>query len=229
MGRSKLARHPRSRVLLSSTQRRSLRRRPLKPHEVDMKARDFWSWFSGVVPQLQQQLDDDSVDDGLLGELDQAILSLGDFGWEVGPDEDGSGYIFVLSPGSDLELLKEAEAVIAEAPRFARWRLFSCRPKKTGWTLKFLVYDEAGREFEFDGSTCEFKIVIEGGKSRVLLRGPGFRLLPGSRHHDAAGILLDGILGESARMKLVSSYEVVSGAGGTEWHPIAELDRQFTI
>ena len=91
-----------------------------------MNTEGFWVWFLGVAPQLQRGIDEDNVDDGLMGEVDRAVLSLGDFGWEVGPH--GDGYILTLSPGSDLELLEEAEAIVAGAPNLPRWRFLSSRP-----------------------------------------------------------------------------------------------------
>lgn len=166
---------------------------------------EFWSWFRSVCGDFGARFENAS----LLKELDQRVTALGPFTWEVGPAPNSSDSILVISPGGRAELLPETKKIVDLAPACPGWRFFAAKPSKD-WERRFFMNDSQGKRVAVDAS--EWRYVLYGypdGVFDIVIDAPDLARLTEQERITAAEIVLDGELGEEARLSFISEVEVV--------------------
>lgn len=149
---------------------------------------------------------------GLIDELDQRILGLGDFSWEVGPGIDhDDNFALVISPSGCQEMLLETRAIISTAPACHGWEFYPARPRKK-WKQSFVVSDDCGHEYSVDASLARYVLrPAHEGRFRIVLSDDSVCELPPELQDIAADILIEGELGEELRMMAIDLVCIVSG------------------
>jgi len=179
----------------------------IKIQEMEISKLDinmFWDWFSKHYKDLGENFDNEKV----LNEIDDKLMDLGGFAWEIGQGTKSDNQL-VISPGGDLDLLPITKEIVSYAKIIPGWEFHYAKPPKE-WDFIFDFEKDNGDVFEINASNWQY----------VLLKyeDEGFEIIIQTRDLDGLGeddklvaseILLDGILGEEVRMLHTSYIDVV--------------------
>jgi len=169
-----------------------------------LKINKFWSWFLSNCNDFGENFDNER----LLDALDNQILSLGDFAWEIGPGMNKLNQL-VISPGGDLNLLPSTKKIISYAINLPNWEFFYLKPPKH-WNLIFEFEDENGILIGIDAREWKYLLLkYDDGMFEIVLQTNDLLKFNEDDRHIASKILLDGILGEEARMMFMNKVSVV--------------------
>lgn len=164
----------------------------------------FWDWFSKNCIDLGENFDNEKV----LTELDDKLMDLGGFAWEIGPGTRCENQL-VISPGGDLNLLPITKEIVSYAKIIPGWEFHYAKPPKE-WDFLFDYEKDNGEVINIDASNWQYVLLrYEDGGFEVIIQT---RDLDGLSEDDklvASEILLDGILGEEIRMLHISCIDVV--------------------
>jgi len=164
----------------------------------------FWSWFLSIYNDLGENFENER----LLHALDKQILSLGDFAWEIGPGINKLNQL-VISPGGDLDLLPSTKKIISYAINLPDWEFFYVKPPKQ-WNLMFEFEDENGILIDIDATEWKYLLLkYDDEMFEIVIQTHDLLKFNEDDQHNASEILLDGILGEEARMMFISNVSVV--------------------
>lgn len=173
---------------------------------VDIKQiNSFWEWFSQNCNHFGNNFENES----LLNELDEKILSLGNFSWEVGPGQIKSNQL-VISPNGELNMLPYAKEIIEyrKSNECLDWEFYYAKPPKK-WEYK-LLYSYKECELVIDISKWEYVLLqYEDGLLEIILKVPTDLDLEYDDQLAIADISLDSILGEEIRMIYIERIEIV--------------------
>jgi hypothetical protein len=164
----------------------------------------FWNWFS----QNCQDFGKDFGNTDLIRELDEGVVNLGNFSWEIGPGKKKENAL-VISPNGDVDLLPATKEIIAEAPECDNWEYYYAKPPKE-WDFIFDFTDVNGQEVRIDASEWEYVLLqYEDGLFSIIIKDSLLSQLDQIDQLTAAEILLDGVLGEETRIEKIADIEVV--------------------
>ena len=168
----------------------------------DLEIQAFWAWFAGSAARLAAELEDRA----LLAELDARVSALGEVAWEVGPGE-GDLLSLVISPDGVRDRLPATRHIIAHAPAIPGWELHPARPPKT-WDLRFAIEHADGAVAHFDARPWRYALHRFPDWSFDLVVEQPY--VPADEVSElAAAIVVDGVLGEAARLELIADIEPV--------------------
>ncbi len=192
------------------------------------RIRDFWSWFAGACTTFGERFENAAA----VEELARRIAGLGKFSWEMGPGlKNPSNLLLVISPGGNRDLLPRTREIIALAPACPGWEFAPARPPKQ-WDLRAsLEYEGVGALF-LDARPWRYALQKNPqGKLRIVICAPDLADYDEPVKQVAAGIILDGELGEDARLDHIARIDVVAEfdeilAGSAS--PISVLKDQWT-
>lgn len=170
----------------------------------DTKVEAFWRWFQSIAAELASNFENPE----LLAQLDRRVSQLGDLAWELGPGQHEANAL-VITPDGAPEWLGATQHIVALAPVIAGWEFHWARPPRA-WDLQFSIESGSGETIEVDARDWRyvlfrfpdetFDIVLEQGN--LTAAGEDDR-------YTAAVVLLDGVLGESNRLKHIDGIEAV--------------------
>jgi len=173
-------------------------------YTIDKKVDEFWAWFHENCRKFGDKFDNKH----LLHELDLRISTLGPFSWEVGPGKFQENSL-VISPNGDLEVLEYSKAVIGKAKQCPGWEFYYAKPPKE-WDMKFDYSVNEDRVEPIDASLWQYVLAkYEDGTFEIVIKSYPLLELNDQDKLSVAEIVLDSILGEEIRMKLISFIEVV--------------------
>lgn len=180
---------------------------------IDPEATDaFWAWFAATIAPAWASLSDELVA-AIDARVDALAEALGPLDWEIGPHDGRTSY-FALSPAGDRTQLTRTRAIVARAPTLDGWQFLPAKPPRS-WMLQFTVATPAG-EVAIDGGEWECVLRRRGGHMLVDLRPPSAPALTDDDAATAAYILVDGELGEQARLEHVEDVAIVRGWSARE-------------
>lgn len=165
---------------------------------------DFWRWFGancgGLTPNV--------ISEPLISELESRLFAMERLDWEIGPGRSQPN-LFALSPGGDEDLLRISRNIIALAPEVSGWEFHPAKPPRV-WNLVFTLAVEDS-PVEIDGKCWEsVAYKFEDGTFNLVLK-PNDRMGLSEEYLSwAATIIVDGEIGEEARMERVGQIEVVT-------------------
>lgn len=172
----------------------------IKDKEIDR----FWHWFSENCQSFGSKFEN-SV---LLTELDTWISNLGDFSWEVGPGKIKENAL-VISPNGDFTMLEYTKKIVARAIPCNDWEYYYAKPPKK-WDMKFDYETGNGQNINIDASSWEYVLLrYDDRKFDIKIKPDIFSQIGYEDKLVIAEILLDGILGEEKRMRLINFVDVV--------------------
>jgi hypothetical protein len=167
---------------------------------------NFWNWFSENCQLFGNHFDNIE----LINELDKQIVDLGkgQLSWEIGPgvNEDNA---LVISPNGNSDLLEYTKEIVANAKQCANWEYHFAKPPKQ-WDLVFSFQTEAGKTIQVDA--LEWKCILlqyEDGMYGTIICCSNLKKLNQSDRQMVGEILLDGILGEEKRIRLIDDIEML--------------------
>lgn len=163
----------------------------------------FWQWFSNHHKELGENFDNEKA----LVELDNQILDLGDFAWEIGPGIKGKNQL-VISPGGNISLLPITKQIIANATNIPGWVFCYAKPPKQ-WQLLYDFRKENGDVIEIDASKWKYVLVRYEEGFEIIIQTNDLTNLSKEDKLIASEILLDGILGEEFRMLHITYIDIV--------------------
>jgi len=171
------------------------------------RIRDFWAWFAGARTTFGERFENAAAIEELAGR----IAALGRFSWEMGPGlKNPYNTLLVISPGGDRDLLPPAREIVAQAPAIPGWEFVPARPPKQ-WDLRAsLEYDGVGSLF-LDARSWKVTL-LKGpdGLFEIVICAPELAYYDEAVRQVAAGIILDGELGEEARLVHIRGIRVVT-------------------
>jgi hypothetical protein len=171
------------------------------------RIRDFWGWFAGACTTFGDTFENAAA----IEELARRIAELGEFSWEIGPGlSNPSNLLLVISPGGNRDLLPRTREIVALAPACPGWEFAPARPPKQ-WDLRAaLEYEGVGSLF-LDARPWRYALQKDPqGKLRIVICAPDLTYYDPVVQQVAAGIILDGELGEEARLDHLAAIHVVA-------------------
>lgn len=167
----------------------------------------FWRWFTSVCSEFGDHFENAP----LVQELDSRIAELGEFSWELGPAVGSEKEnALVITPCGSEELLLETRRVVSIAPPCPHWEFHFAKPPKK-WDLEFSLIAEDGCETEVNASSWRYMLYkFPDGSFDIVMCIPGSTGLSDNLKLTAAEIVLDGELGEEARITLIKGIELVN-------------------
>ena len=157
----------------------------------------FWAWFESVAARLGADFDNAT----LLDELDARVSALGDVTWEIGPGVREENAL-ALSPDGDREGLALTERIVSMAPSIAGWELHAFRPARPGAAAyQFALRGDSGEEVDVDAGAWRY-VLLRAPEEQfdIILEQPTLTTASEDDRYTAGIILLDGLLGERARL-----------------------------
>jgi hypothetical protein len=176
-------------------------------HSSDGQIPVFWQWFIDNATALEARTPKSEI----INDLDRRVheLAEGRLAWEIGPGAERPCSL-TISPGGNKSLLPLTREIVSLAPKLPRWEIHHAKPPKD-WNYIF--------EMQLSNSNV---VTVDARKWRyVLLRFPDFMYdvilethggeqLPTEDRERAGEILIEGILGEEARLTQVVSVQVLN-------------------
>jgi hypothetical protein len=163
----------------------------------------FWDWFYKNINSLE------NGDKDVINQLDQKIVSLGDFAWEIGPGKVERNS-FVISPNGRKDLLTLTKQIIKVAPNCEGWEFRYAKPPKD-WDLIFNIQNSHGRPIEINAKNWEYVLFEFPDRTfDIVIKAPSLIDLEDNEKTYCAEIVLDGILGEEKHIELIENIEIVN-------------------
>jgi hypothetical protein len=163
----------------------------------------FWRWFESVAFALA----DDVEQRPILERLDEEVAKLGSFGWEVGPGVEADNML-VISPDGRPERLALTRRVVSMAPSIPRWEFHSAKPPRP--TMQFVMGDGFVPSNEIDARSWRYVLFkFPEGVFDIVIEQVGLNGVSDDVRYAAAGVVLDGVLGEASRLQLFREIEPV--------------------
>src|SRR5688572_9269771 len=124
---------PKSTGLSSGSSRQRTRHRQRNPGNRVRPAaiQSFWRWFESVSDELSSH----ERRTATIRELDRRVRALGKFAWEIGPGSK-EPHAFTISPGGDLERLRQTRTIVKQARKLAGWEFHAAKLPKD-WSPVF--------------------------------------------------------------------------------------------
>jgi len=114
------------------------------------KVESLWKWFNGneqiIIDSINQKTD--SEDDYIIENLNNLVLDIDLFTWEIGVGKNKS-YSFTISPNRSKDLLKVSREVIRSAPKSDEWEFHYSKPAKE-WNRSLIISDDYMNDHKID-------------------------------------------------------------------------------
>jgi hypothetical protein len=176
---------------------------------ISTKIDAFWKWFAEQEDTIKDFFSDEAeVDkDKLIEEMNNLVLDLGRFAWEIGPDREGAFYL-ILSPNRDPELLELSKRIMAASPDLPDWELHPAKPART-WDWKLRLYDDFFLEREVDASGWQFVLLDRpGNQVEILFEADNLAYFDTETQQMAGETAVTNLLGEEMRIRYVRKVGV---------------------
>jgi len=169
------------------------------------KYSDFWQWFLKNRFEFEvSNFKEESIQD-----MDNRILTMGDFAWEIGPGKL-KRFSLSISPGGDKLLIGKTKEIVAEAPILNDWEFNYAKPEKE-WDNYFeSIWKNRKVEIEisswkyilykYEKGVYDIEIFPFGIKSEMLLDKDHMQGL--------AEMVVQSLIGEEKRLTRINGIEV---------------------
>lgn len=183
----------------------------------------FWQWFVKSEKVIKEciELDASPNQDYIVNQMNELILDLGVFTWDIGLD-DLNEWFLTISPNGNNDYLKISQEIVLAAPAHINWTFHSSKPAKN-WDRKFVVHSYEMEEYPIDAGSWEF--VISKNKENTI----DLIIVAGNMDHVdpdtaelAANQFLVTELGELITIRRIGSVSIVDTINDSK-EPIANL------
>jgi hypothetical protein len=164
----------------------------------------FWTWFETIAAELGSDLENQN----LLTELEKRVSLLGEVSWEVGPGLNEENAL-VITPDGVRERLRMTQHIVSLAPAIPGWEFHAARPPRR-WELQFSIDSAGGGVIQIDARDWRYVLYeFPDHTFDIVLEQSNLQRSTESNRYTAAVVLLDGILGELKRLKLIGRIDTV--------------------
>lgn len=177
------------------------------------KISSFWEWFEIQEKRIREILDDERHPEReeLVQMMDNQVLSLGLFTWEMGPDGSSAFYL-TISPNGDPELLKLSQSIVEASPALPAWTFYHAKPIKEE-TIELKLYDEEynlhfvhAKDWRFDLSPTS------NGQVDITIVAKNMKHLDRETQIGAGNLVISSLLGEECHILYVRHVRVTTQA-----------------
>jgi hypothetical protein len=174
------------------------------------KISDFWAWFTENEPRIKDCIENDiGAEKELVNDrLNEFILNIGLFTWEIGINDEGSWFL-TISPNGNKDLLKVSRKIMREAPKDIGWLFHSGKPAKN-WDRIVRVYDYKLDQTHIDTSGwLFFASAKDSGIIDLILEAGNIGHLDDDTASSAADYFVINELGEEKKIELFAPIKIV--------------------
>jgi hypothetical protein len=169
----------------------------------------LWKWFIANELQIIDSAQNESVSDHIIDNIDNLILDIGMFTWEIGQGKIKPWFL-TISPNGDRELIKISTEIIEHAPNLDNWEFNYCKPA-IDWDRKFIIYDSILNEQHIDASKWKYvALQHEEGMIELILEATNIAHLDRETARTAADLFVTSEIGEEAKIQKVFSVDIVN-------------------
>ncbi len=178
----------------------------------EIKIEKLWQWFIANEQQIIEIIRNESVSENIIENIDNLILDLGMFTWQIGEGKN-KPWFFTISPNGDRELIKVSQIIIERAPNLKNWEFNYSKPAKE-WDRMFIIYDSIMNEQHIDASNWKFVALQNGdGMIELILEAANIEHLDRETATTAAELFVTSEIGEETKIQKVISVEIVDQMG----------------
>ena len=168
----------------------------------------MWKWFLGNEQAIIDAVKNEQATDYLIENLDNLVLDLGVFTWEIGAGKS-KPWSFTISPNGDRDLLEVSQKIMEQAPDLDHWEFNNCKPPKD-WDRRFSIYDDNMDEQAIDASSWKYAALrSDDGMIELILEAGNVEHLDHDTTNTAANLVVLNELGEEIKIKRISSVVIV--------------------
>jgi len=170
----------------------------------------FWQWFVKNEKVIKECIENQDVKqrEFVVEQMNEQILGLGIFMWDVGLNEEECWFL-TLSPNGNPDMLKLSQEIMAVAPEYMDWLFYAGKPAKK-WNRQFTIYDDYMDEQFIDASQWHFLVFEdEDGKVELVLEAKNISHLDFETAETAAEHFVVHEIGERIRILHISSIVIV--------------------
>jgi hypothetical protein len=174
------------------------------------KINNLWKWFFSNEQVIKDCIENDSASkkDYIIEHLDNLVLDLGVFTWEIGPGINRP-WSFTISPNGDKELIKKSKKIIESAPDIADWEFHYSKPAKD-WNREFTIFDNFLNKQTINASNWKYvAIKHEDGMIALLLEAKDIEHLDSDTASTAANLVVLSEIGEETKIQHICSIDIV--------------------
>lgn len=171
----------------------------------------FWIWFEENKGFLMP----DKITKLLINKLNEKILELGNFNWEIreGIYKDN---MLIISPGGDINLLNLTKEIIQSAPEITGWEFYHYKPSKQ-WDFKLSLYELFNLKKTLDVKDWEYVLYsFSDGTFDIVLKASNLTSMSENEKNIIIDIVLESILGEEESLNLIKKIDIVNEFGDSE-------------
>ncbi len=187
----------------------------------------FWEWFEANDEHIREVLTGRSDQDkeALVNTLNNQVLNLGMFTWEMGHGKSKPFYL-TISPNGSRELLALSREIMKAAPYLPDWEFNHAKPAQV-WDLKFRVYDEDYNEHDVDASKWKFTLrQFSAERIIIMLEAHNIAHLDSETKRTTTEQVVTSLLGEEQTIMHVEKIEIFNTVENTST-PIQQLKQKF--
>jgi len=184
---------------------------------------NLWSWFyhnhNHIIDCIENE--SDAERDHIIDQLDDLILTLGVFTWEIGPGSIKSWQL-TISPNGDAELLKKSKEIMERAPDLPYWE-FNYSKSAKEWDRQTLIYDENMIQQEIDATNWQYvALQQDDGMVELIMEASNISDLDQETAVSAANLVVMNEIGEETKIEQICKVDIVGQLG-------AEYEKQKSV
>jgi len=175
------------------------------------KILNLWRWFYANERRIRESIDNNLKDEQeiIVQNLDNFILDLGMFSWDIGPGENKAWFL-TISPNGDKELLAKTKEIVAGAPELENREFNYAKPAKN-WDRKLSIYDTDMEVRLINASDWDYvAIKDQNGMRELILEASNIKNLDEETANNAANLFVINEIGEEAKIKNISAISIVT-------------------
>lgn len=174
----------------------------------EIKIENLWQWFIANEQHIIDSVMNESVSDYIIENIDNLILDIGMFTWEIGQGKIKPWFL-TISPNGDKDLIKVSQEIIEQAPNLDNWEFNYCKPAKD-WDRKFIIYDSIMNEQNIDASNWKYvALQHDDGMIELILEAANIAHLDRETATTAANLFVTSEIGEETKIQLILSVNIV--------------------
>jgi hypothetical protein len=166
---------------------------------------NFWKWFENN----QDNLVPEKINNTGITNLNNKILELGDFAWEIreGLNKDN---MLIISPGGDVGLLNATQNIISFGPELPNWEYYHYKPAKN-WDFKLSILEKSNIKKILDVSEWYYVLYrFSDNTYDIIIKASNLNNTLDEEKLIIADIVLESIFGEELSLKLFKNIEFVN-------------------
>jgi len=169
----------------------------------------FWSWFATNESAIVRAIEGESASESVVENLDNLILDIGAFYWEIGPGIN-KPWCLTISPNENKDLLKISRQIVETALELDNWEFNYFKPAKD-WDRTFVIYDDLMNEQQVDASSWNYVALTHQDEMvALILEASNIQHLDKETALTAAGLVVLSEIGEEFRINKIAEVTIVS-------------------